>query len=161
MVASKATPMFWASLRAAAAVAVTAVPCPSSSASARLSATSRLAGSIRPANSASDGLMPLSTTASLMPWPVAPLSQAVMAPELTAPFERSYSAVSKLVPGGGGGGGGGVVVGGGVRVDGGGGIDPIPPPPPPPPQAESARINPQAVDARHQLRIYPTPRQAA
>ena len=39
---------------------------------ARLLATSRLAGSIRPANSLSAGLMPLSTTPILIPAPVAP-----------------------------------------------------------------------------------------
>jgi hypothetical protein len=83
-----------------------------------------------------------------------------MAPELIAPFERSYSEVSKFVPagGGGGGGGGGVVVGGGVKVDGGGGVDPIPPPPPPPaPHAESVSMSPQAVDARYPIRMNPLP----
>jgi hypothetical protein len=72
MVASNATPMVLLLLRAAAATAVTAVPCPSSSLTPRLPATSPLAGSIRPLNSARLGLMPLSTTPILMPAPVAP-----------------------------------------------------------------------------------------
>ena len=45
-------------------------------------------GSMRPLNSASAGLMPLSTIAILTPWPVEPCCHAVIAPELTAPFDR-------------------------------------------------------------------------
>ena len=56
----------------AAATAVTAVPCPSSSLVPRVPAASPLAGSMRPANSARFGLIPLSTTPIFTPRPVAP-----------------------------------------------------------------------------------------
>jgi len=59
-------------VRAAAATALTAVPCPPSSLTPRLPATSPLAGSILPANSERVGLIPLSTIPILMPLPVAP-----------------------------------------------------------------------------------------
>jgi len=53
-----------------------------------LLATSRLAGSIRPENSARAGLIPVSIMPILTPCPVAPFCQAEIAPDDTAPFER-------------------------------------------------------------------------
>jgi len=79
IVALKATPRVSWLFRAAAATAVTAVPCPPSSPRPRLPATSPLAGSIRPANSARFGLRPLSTIPILIPAPVAPALYAAMA----------------------------------------------------------------------------------
>jgi hypothetical protein len=74
IVASNATPRIFWPLRAAAATPVTAVPWPSVSTRPRLAAMSPLAGSTRPANSGSAGLMPLSTIAILTPRPVPPAS---------------------------------------------------------------------------------------
>jgi hypothetical protein len=72
IVESNATPIMPEPLRAAAMVPETAVPCPSVSVTPRLPPTSRLAAWMRPANSGSAGLMPLSTTATITPLPVPP-----------------------------------------------------------------------------------------
>jgi hypothetical protein len=55
---------------------------------------SRLAGWIRPANSARFGLIPESTTPIVIPRPVVPAFQADSAPELVAALERRYSESS-------------------------------------------------------------------
>jgi hypothetical protein len=73
MVAPKATPIVLTLFRPAAATALTAVPWPPWSLTPRLPATSPLATSILPANSARFGLMPLSTIPILIPAPLAPV----------------------------------------------------------------------------------------
>ena len=74
MVASKAMPWISRLSLAAAATRVTAEPCPSSSASLRLPATSCEAAESRPANSWLSGSMPVSITPIVTPLPVAPAS---------------------------------------------------------------------------------------